>query len=175
MRAGDVSLGQRAVVWYGAVLRGDRSAITVGAESSVGDRVVAHGTTERAVRLGQRVTVGQAAVLHGCSVGDEAVIGPSALVFGTVEKQAQVAAGALLLEHQTVPSGQLWAGQPAKFVRDLTADEKSALGSQAALNVALAAKHSEEHARSEAERQTRRDYLEFDKNSPATTLHEHPF
>ena len=89
--------------------------------------------------------------------------------------QAQVAAGAMVLENQTVPSGQLWAGQPAKFVRDLTLEEKSSLGAQAERNVDLAAKHKEEHARSEAERQSRRDYLEFDKNSPATTLHEHPF
>ncbi len=163
------------MVWYGAVLRGDRSAIEVGAETSVGDRVVVHGTVSRSVRLGQRVTVGQAAVLHGCSVGDESVIGPSALVFGAVGKQAQVGAGALVLEHQTVPDGQLWAGQPAKFVRDLTAEERSALATQAANNVELAAKHQDEHARSEAERQTRRDFVEFDRNSPATTLHEHPF
>jgi carbonic anhydrase/acetyltransferase-like protein (isoleucine patch superfamily) len=168
-------LGQRAVVWYGAVLRGDRSAIAVGAESSIGDRVVVHGSVDRSVTVGQRVTVGQAAVLHGCTVGDGSVIGSSALVFGTVGKHAQVGAGAMVLENQTVPDGQLWDGRPAKFVRALTDEEKGAHATKAVGNVELAAKHREEHARSEAERQTRRDFLEFDRNSPATTLHEHPF
>ncbi len=171
--AGDVSLGHRVVVWYGAVLRGDRSAIRVGEGSSIGDRVVAHGTVTQSVSIGQRVTVGQGAVLHGCTVADDVVIGPNALVFGAVEKQAQVAPGALVLE--TVKSGQLWGGQPARFVRDLTTEEIASFSALASTNGELAKKHKEEHDRSEAQRQHRRDYDDFNTGARTNVYHEHPF
>ncbi len=163
------------VVWYGAVLRGDRSAIRIGEGSSIGDRVVAHGTVTQSVSIGERVTVGQGAVLHGCTVADDVVIGPNALVFGTVEKQAQVAPGALVLEGQTVKSGQLWGGQPARFVRDLSAEEIASFSALVVSNGELAKKHKEEHDRSEAQRQHRRDYNEYNTDARSNIYHEHPF
>lgn len=100
----------------------------------------------------------------------------NALVFGTVESQARVESGSLVLENQTVKSGQLWAGSPAKFVRNLTAEETASFGGAlAAKNVELGHKHKAEHDRSEAQRQHLRDVAEFNIDARPHEYKEIPF
>lgn len=116
-----------------------------------------------------------ASTLHGCTIGDEAVIGMNALVFGKVESQAQVASGSLVLENQTVKSGQLWSGVPAKFERNLSSEEIASFAALASKNVELAQKHKAEHDRSESERQHLRDLAEFNRDSRSNEYKEIPF
>lgn len=133
--AGDVDLLDRASVWGGAVLRGDLNNVTLGHVSNVQDRCVLHAARSTAAGLpaativGKYVTIEPAAVLRSCRVGDQVVVGArSVLLEGSlVEDGAILAPGSVLPPARRVPSGELWAGAPAKFVRKLTGDEKDAI------------------------------------------------
>lgn len=126
---GKVRLGVGTSVWPGAVLRGDIESIVVGAGSNIQDNVVIH--TDRGVPtvVGRRVTVGHGAILHSCRVGDGAMIGMGALLLSgsVVGKGALVGAGSLVPPGARIPSGHLALGRPARTIRPLRADEKSAL------------------------------------------------
>lgn len=126
---GDVRLAAHASVWFGCVLRGDINRITVGAFSNIQDLCVMHVTHELACTAGEYVTVGHGAVLHGCTVGRECLIGMGAKVLdgAVVGEGCIVAAGALVLEGMHVPPGTLAAGVPAKIKRAVTAEERAAI------------------------------------------------
>ena len=172
---GDVRVESGAAIYYGAVLRGDRSAISIGEGSTIGDRVVVHTTATRPVQVGKRVTVGQSSTLHGCVIGDDVVVGIGSLVLGNVQTKAIVEPGSLVLENQTVKSGEVWGGSPAKFVRALTPEEAQGFASLAAKNAELAQKHHSEHERSEAQRQHLRDLAEFNTDARKNEYKEIPF
>ncbi|MBW2280054.1 MAG: gamma carbonic anhydrase family protein [Deltaproteobacteria bacterium] len=130
---GDVGIGAGSSVWFGCVIRGDVERIRIGARTNVQDRTVIHVTRDRfATRIGDAVTIGHAAVVHGCTLGDRAFIGMGAIVMdgATVESDAMLAAGALLPPGRTVPAGELWAGTPARCVRELRPDEHEAHAEQ---------------------------------------------
>jgi len=112
---GRVTLGDFVSVWFGCVLRGDLAAITIGDESNVQDLTVIHVDRDYPVVVGRRVTVGHRAVVHGCTIGDDAVIGMGAVLLtgSRVGEGALVAAGAVLREGFTVPAGAIAAGVPA--------------------------------------------------------------
>lgn len=114
---GEVSLGARASVWYGCVLRGDLEPIEVGEESNLQDGTVVHVDRGFPTRIGRRVTVGHRCVVHGCTIEDGALIGMgSVLLSGSrVGAGALVAAGAVVLEGFQVPAGQVAAGVPARL------------------------------------------------------------
>ena len=114
---GEVSLGARASVWYGCVLRGDLEPIQVGEESNLQDGTVVHVDRGFPVRIGRRVTVGHRCVVHGCTVEDGALIGMgSVLLTGArVGAGALVAAGSVVLENFEVPAGMVVAGVPARL------------------------------------------------------------
>ena len=114
--AGDVTLAEESSVWYGAVLRADTGRITVGAGSNVQDNAVLHTGPNLGVTIGKNVSIGHSAVVHGCTVGDGALIGMHATVMNgaVVGKNAVVAAGALVLENTVVPDGMVAMGVPAK-------------------------------------------------------------
>lgn len=115
---GDVVLGENASVWPNATLRGDDGAVRVGAETSVQDNAVLHeGPT-----VGERVTVGHGAIVHGCEVGDRTLVGMGSVLLTGAEvgERCVVAAGAVVREGQTVPPETLVAGVPAEAVRDLS-------------------------------------------------------
>jgi len=114
---GEVSLGARASVWYGCVLRGDLEPIQVGEESNLQDGTVVHVDRGFPVRIGRRVTVGHRCVVHGCTVEDGALIGMgSVLLTGArVGAGALVAAGSVVLEGFQVPAGMVVAGVPARL------------------------------------------------------------
>ncbi|MEA9985567.1 MULTISPECIES: gamma carbonic anhydrase family protein [Subtercola] len=140
---GDVSVGAEASVFYGAVVRADSSAITLGARSNLQDTVVVHGDPGFPARIGSGVSVGHGAVLHGCTIEDDCLIGMNATVLNgaVIGAESLVAAGALILEGTVIPAGSLVAGVPGKVRRELTAPERAAVRENAATYVRLSAEH----------------------------------
>ena len=119
---GDVVLGENSSVWMNAVLRGDVHSIRVGANSNVQDCCVLHGQRNLySVRVGDWVTIGHNATVHGCIVEDEVLIGMGVTILNDcrIGTGSIVAAGAVLPEHTVVPPRTLWAGVPAKQRREL--------------------------------------------------------
>ena len=126
---GDVTLGENASVWFGAVLRGDINRIVVGANSNIQDNAVVHLADDFPCLIGDWVTVGHSAIVHACTVGDECLIGMGATILDGAEIGAQsiVGANALVTGGMKVPPGSLVLGSPAKVVRALTTDERAGL------------------------------------------------
>jgi carbonic anhydrase/acetyltransferase-like protein (isoleucine patch superfamily) len=126
---GDVEIGIDASIWFNSVLRGDINLIRIGDRTNVQDGSIFHVTSELPVIVGNDVTVGHRAIVHGCTVGDGSLIGMGAIVLdrARIGKQALVAAGAVVREGFEVPDGMLAAGVPAKITRALTGEEKQAL------------------------------------------------
>ena len=123
---GDVHLGDRVSVWYGAILRGDVNTITVGADSNIQDAAVFHGTLgEWPVVLGERVSVGHCAMVHGAVVEDDALIGIGARVLdgSRVGRFSLIGAGAIVREGMVVPERSLVVGVPGVVKRQLTDNE----------------------------------------------------
>ena len=118
---GDVEIGERSSVWFGAVLRGDEAGIRIGAESSVQDNVVIHVYKGRDTVIEDRVTIGHGAILEGCHIGRGALIGMNAVVLqdAKIGERAVVAAGSVVMEGQEIPSDCLAAGAPAKVKKRL--------------------------------------------------------
>ncbi|MDY3985517.1 gamma carbonic anhydrase family protein [Dysosmobacter sp.] len=119
--AGDVTLGKGASVWYNAVLRGDEGAITVGEDTNIQDGAVLHEETH----VGAGCTIGHNAIVHGCTVGDNVLIGMGAVVLNgaRIGDDCIVGAGALVTGKMDAPAGSMILGSPAKVVRPLTEAE----------------------------------------------------
>jgi len=126
---GKVSLGEEASVWFGAVLRADNEPITLGAGSNVQENVVLHTDPGFPLVVGERVTIGHQAMLHGCTVGDGSLIGVQAVVLNgaVIGKQCLVGAGAIVTERKDFPDRSLILGAPAKLVRALTDEDLARL------------------------------------------------
>src|SRR5437764_11654496 len=131
---GDVRLGARASVWFGAVIRADNTPIIVGDESNVQDGAICHSDEGFPLTIGARVTVGHQAILHGCTVKDGCLIGMGARILNgaVIESECIVGAGALVTEGKRFESGSLIVGAPARVVRQVTEEEKQALRVSAA-------------------------------------------
>ena len=131
---GDVRLGNRASVWFGAVIRADNTAIVIGDESNIQDGAVGHSDPGAPLTIGPRVTVGHQAILHGCTVGEGALIGLGARVLNgaVIGEQCLVGAGALVTEGKTFEPGMLIVGSPARALRPLTDQERAMLALSAA-------------------------------------------
>ncbi|RFA19780.1 gamma carbonic anhydrase family protein [Subtercola boreus] len=123
---GDVTVAASASVFYGAVVRADTAPIALGEGSNLQDNVVVHADPGSPVAIGAGVSVGHGAVLHGCTIGDRTLIGMNATILNgaSIGDECLVAAGALVLENTVIPNGSLVAGMPAKWRRELTADER---------------------------------------------------
>jgi carbonic anhydrase/acetyltransferase-like protein (isoleucine patch superfamily) len=121
---GDVRIGERSSVWFGAVLRGDLEHIEVGAGTSIQDNAVLHCAEGMPTVVGDDCTVGHSALLEGCRIEDGAVVGMGAIVLhhAVVGAGAMLAAGGVLPDRATVGAGMLAAGVPAKEKRELTAE-----------------------------------------------------
>ena len=119
--AGDVTLGKGVSVWYNAVLRGDEGAITVGEETNIQDGAVLHEETV----VGKGCTIGHNAIVHGCTVGDNTLVGMGAIILNgaKVGSNCIVGAGALVTGKMDAPDGVMLLGSPAKVVRPLTEAE----------------------------------------------------
>ena len=139
---GDVTLRAQASVWFGCVLRGDVDRIVVGARTNIQDQSVLHTDAGIALTVGDDVTVGHKAMLHGCTVGDGSLIGIGATVLNhaVIGRESLVGAHALVTEGKAFPDGVLLMGAPAKVVRELSEDERRMLAASAAHYVTNAAR-----------------------------------
>ena len=148
---GNVEIAAEASIWYNCVLRGDVNAIRVGPRTDIQDGSVIHvdspkpgGAEGHPTIIGADVLIGHLAMVHGCMLHDRAFVGLGAIVMDgcEIESDAMLAAGAMLTPGKRIASGQLWAGRPAKYVRDLSAEELRAQQAGAAHYVALAKAHA---------------------------------
>ena len=120
--SGQVRIGSNCSIWFNAVLRGDVNSITVGHDSNVQDGAILHCTYEKyALNIGQRVSIGHGAIVHGCTVEDDVLIGMRATVMdgAIVPSGCLIAAGALVTENKILQAGYIYAGIPAKPVKQL--------------------------------------------------------
>jgi carbonic anhydrase/acetyltransferase-like protein (isoleucine patch superfamily) len=140
---GDVEIGEDSSIWYNAVIRGDVAPIRIGARSNVQDNAVLHLDTGTPCIVGDEVTIGHSAIVHGTTVGDGVTIGMGAVVLSrsTIGTEAIVAAGALVPEDAVVASGVLVMGVPAREKRLLSDAERAASRENALRYVRTSAKH----------------------------------
>jgi carbonic anhydrase/acetyltransferase-like protein (isoleucine patch superfamily) len=127
---GDVQLGNNCSVWFNAVIRGDVNNITIGNDSNIQDGAVIHATYHKAATtIGNRVSVGHNAIVHGCTLKDHILIGMGAIVMdhAVVEPYCIIAAGAVVLENSICESGFLYAGMPAKKIKPVTDAQRALL------------------------------------------------
>lgn len=124
---GRVTLHEESSVWYNATLRGDINEIVIGPRSNVQDNVVIHLSDDYGCYVGELVTVGHSAILHACTVKDEALIGMGAIVLdgAVIGERSIVGAGALVTGGTIIPPGSLVLGSPAKIVKNLSSEEQA--------------------------------------------------
>jgi carbonic anhydrase/acetyltransferase-like protein (isoleucine patch superfamily) len=142
--AGAVTVGPGSGIWYACVLRADLDTITIGAHTNIQDGCVLHSDPGVPLTVGDGVSVGHRAVLHGATIGDDVLIGMGAVVLNRARIGAGslVAAGAVVLEGTDVPPGSLVAGLPAKVRRELTDDERAGVRANAEVYRELARRHA---------------------------------
>ena len=126
---GNVTLEADASIWFGVVIRGDNEPITIGEGSNIQDASVLHSDLGKPLKVGKRVTVGHGVMLHGCTVGDESLIGIGAVVLNgaVIGKNCLVGAGSLVTEGKVFPDGSMIMGSPARVVRQLTPEQMDGL------------------------------------------------
>lgn len=122
---GDVTVADNVSIWYGAVLRGDLAPITVGEDSNVQENSVIHVDKNCPVIIGKGVTIGHGAIIHGCSIGDNSLIGMGAIILNgaKIGKNCIIGAGALVTSNAEIPDNSLVIGSPAKVKREVTEAE----------------------------------------------------
>jgi carbonic anhydrase/acetyltransferase-like protein (isoleucine patch superfamily) len=143
--AGEVRLGEQASVWYSAVVRADLSPISIGARSNIQDGSVLHADPAMPLSVGADVTVGHRAVLHGCTIHDNVLVGMGSIVMNgaVVGSDSIIAAGTLIPEGLVIPPGSLVLGAPGKVRRETTSDERLLIGVSAGEYVKLALRHAQ--------------------------------
>lgn len=131
---GEVHLAENSSVFYNAVLRGDRAPISIGEGTNIQDNCVVHVEYDLPVTVGKNVTVGHGTILHGCTVGDETLIGMGAIVLNGAQigKSCLIGAGALVTQNAVIPDGCMAVGSPARVKRPLTPEEMDGLRQSAA-------------------------------------------
>ena len=135
---GDVRIGRNAGIWFGAVIRGDNEPITIGEDVNVQEHTVMHTDPGFPLSIGRGCTIGHRALLHGCTIGDNSLIGMGAIVLNgaRIGRNCLVGAGALVTEGKAFPDNSLIVGSPAKVVRSLDAEAEQQLRDSAAHYVA---------------------------------------
>lgn len=148
---GDIEIAPDASIWYNCVLRGDVNKIRIGARTNIQDGSVIHVDSPKLGQpaghptlIGADVLIGHLAMVHGCVLEDRAFVGLGAIVMDgcRIASDAMLAAGAMLTPGKTIPSGQLWAGRPAKYVRDLSEADLVGMRAGVAHYVELARAHA---------------------------------
>ncbi len=122
---GNVTIGEESSVWYRAVIRGDMCPITIGEGSNVQDGAVIHGNLGQPVEIGNCVTIGHNAIIHGCKIGNNVLVGMGAIILDEAQigDNCIIGAGALVTGGKKIPAGSLVLGSPAKVVREVTREE----------------------------------------------------
>jgi gamma-carbonic anhydrase len=141
---GDVILGANSSVWYGCVLRGDINAIAIGEGTNVQDGTIVHLADDYGVRVGNFTTIGHAAIIHACDIGDECLIGMGATVLdgAQIGDRCIVGANALVTQRFVAPPGSMILGAPAKVVRALSEEEQLGLRRWAEKYIEVAKAHA---------------------------------
>ena len=123
--AGQIRFGKNCSVWYNAVIRADKASIEIGDNVNIQDNCVVHVDEGHAVRIGDNVTVGHSAIIHGCRIGDNSLVGMGAVIMNdaVIGKNCIIAAGALVTQGTIIPDGSLVMGSPGKVRRSLTEEE----------------------------------------------------
>ncbi|MFS0490776.1 gamma carbonic anhydrase family protein [Leadbetterella byssophila] len=120
---GDVSMGKDCTVWFNAVIRGDVNKIVMGDRVNIQDGAVIHCTYKKTeTRIGNYVSIAHNAIVHGCTIEDEVLIGMGAIIMdgAHIGKNAIIGAGAIVTQNTVVPPGTVWAGNPAKYIKDVS-------------------------------------------------------
>ena len=123
---GAVRIGKNSSIWHQVTVRGDNNYITIGEGTNIQDNSCVHiDSIKHPTIIGNFVTIGHSAIIHACTIGDYGFVGMGAIVMdgATIEATGMLAAGAMLTQGKTIPAGELWAGRPAKKMRDLTDKE----------------------------------------------------
>lgn len=143
---GRVTLGEQVSVWFNAVLRGDSEQLSIGDGCNIQDGSVLHADTGFPLRLAENVTVGHQVMLHGCTVGENSLIGIGAVVLNgaRIGKNCLVGAGALVTEGKEFPDGSLIVGSPAKVLRELSPQQIEGLRASAVHYMSNAARYAAE-------------------------------
>jgi len=157
---GKVTMGSNSSVWYGAVVRGDVNTITIGENTTIGDRVMVHASSgvnfaadkgvATSTTIGSNVVIGSGAIIHGCIVEDGCMIGEGAQVLdgARVSKNSIVAAGSLVTAGKIIPPNQYWGGMPAKYMRNVLPAETQQISEVITENIKQATLHASECAKS---------------------------
>ena len=138
---GDVQIGKDSAIWYNAVVRGDSCTIKIGECTNIQDLACLHVDKKYSLEIGNNVTIGHSAIVHGCKVGNNVLIGMGAIIMNgaKIGNNCIIGAGALVTENVVIPDGSMVYGSPAKIIRNLTEDEKAGILENARIYV--------EHAR----------------------------
>ena len=140
---GAVKIAKDASVWFGTTIRGDTETIEIGEGSNIQDGSVMHADHGKPIKVGKHVTVGHMVMLHGCTIGDESLIGIGAVVLNgaKIGKNCLVGAGAIVTEGKEFPDNSMILGAPAKWVKELSPEQASRLKAAAAHYVHNAQRH----------------------------------
>ena len=140
---GDVQIGRKSSVWFGAVIRGDEDCIEIGENSNIQDNAVLHCNIGHPIKIGNFVTVGHNAIVHGASIGDNVIIGMGAIIMDGAEigSNSMIGAGAVCTENMIIPNGSVAVGIPAKVIKN--AEEFN--NSNATINATAYAELGEEY------------------------------
>lgn len=130
---GDALVGADTSIWFGVVVRGDYNSIEIGRNTNIQDLTLVHSDTDCPTRIGDNVTVGHTCIIHGCTIGDNVLIGMGSTVMNGVRigENSIVGAGSLVTEGKEFSSGVLIMGRPAKVVRELTEEEIASISKSA--------------------------------------------
>ena len=126
---GKVKIGRDSSVWYNAVVRGDEAELVIGSETNIQDNVVVHADHGDNCRIGNGVTIGHSAIIHGCTIGDHSLIGMGSIVLNgaVIHDHCIIGAGSLVTKGTVIPEGMMAYGRPAKPVRPLTEEERASV------------------------------------------------
>ena len=134
---GNVQIGKDSAVWYNAVVRGDSSTVIIGERTNIQDLACLHVDKQYKLEIGDGVTIGHSAIVHGCIVGSNVLIGMGAIIMNGahVGNNCIIGAGALVMENTVIPDGSMVYGSPAKVIRQLTNEEVEGIRKNADLYV----------------------------------------
>lgn len=126
---GDVKIGEHSSVWYNAVIRGDVNRIEIGEYTNIQDNAVLHVRNSDPLIIGDCVTIGHGAILHGCTIRNNVTIGMGAIVLdgAVIEENCIIGAGTIVTQNKVIESGYLAIGSPARMVREVTEEEKESI------------------------------------------------
>ena len=122
---GDVEIGKNSSIWFNAVIRADSDKVKIGENSNIQDNAVIHTSEGFGVQIGDNVTIGHGAIVHGCTIKDNVIIGMGTIILngGVIEENCIIGAGTLVTQGKVIPAGSLAFGNPMKIVRQLTEQE----------------------------------------------------